>query len=281
MKPTLPADLQNILRFFCDHLVVLCGSYVAIDAKGKDTGEEKFFAYSGFVLSVRGMWCLVTAGHAIQDLESNLREGRIRLTNTCLADYFGSKPKVQEPTPFDYGGAGKIFIDDAEEGLDFALLTLRSLYQSGLEANGIRAISEVNWVAQTDAECELYALLGLPNCLVDDPTRLVPYGGSRVAGVINPTMVPVEPVRLPPEEMLVSRYQWFVGRVGAASDLPDITGMSGGPIFGLSRGTDGQCQYWIVAVQSRWRPKARIIFACPVRVFARLVEGEMQRYEKA
>ena len=102
-----------------------------------------------------------------------------------------------------------------------------------------------------------------------------------MAGVINPTMVPVEPVRLPPEEMLVSRYQWFVGRVGAVSDLPDITGMSDGPIFGLSRGTDGQWQYWIVAVQSRWRPKARIIFACPVRVFARLVEGEMQRYEKA
>jgi hypothetical protein len=63
------AGSVDMLRFFCDHLVVLGGSYVPLDAQGHDAGAEKFFAFSGFILSVRGVWCLVTAGHAVQELE--------------------------------------------------------------------------------------------------------------------------------------------------------------------------------------------------------------------
>jgi uncharacterized protein (DUF433 family) len=270
----------DMLRFFCDHLVVLGGSYVPLDAQGHDAEAEKFFAFSGFILSVRGVWCLVTAGHAVQELEDNLRARRIRLANCCLADYFGSKPRVAEPMPFDYADCGKIFIDDEKEGLDFALLTIRSFYQMSLEANGIRAISEANWIAQDLSACELFALLGLPNCLVDKPWQLVPHG-DRFAGVINPALVTVEAITLPPDEMPVSRYPWFVGRVGAATGLPDILGMSGGPIFGFAKRPDGLWEYWIVAVQSRWRPSSRVIFACPVRTFAHLVEQELQRQEAA
>jgi uncharacterized protein (DUF433 family) len=270
----------DMLRFFCDHLVVLGGSYVPLDTQGHDAGAEKFFAFSGFILSVRGIWCLVTAGHTVQELEHNLRARRIRLANCCLADYFGSKPRVPEPMPFDYEDCGKIFIDDEKEGLDFALLTIRSFYQMSLEANGIRAISEANWVAQDVSACELFALLGLPNCLVDKPLELVPHG-DRFAGVVNPALVTVEAITLPPDEMPVSRYPWFVGRVGAATGLPDIVGMSGGPIFGFAKRPDGLWEYWIVAVQSRWRPSSRVIFACPVRTFAHLVEQELRRQDAA
>jgi hypothetical protein len=63
--------------------------------------------------------------------------------------------------------------------------------------------------------------------------------------------------------------------------LPSIVGMSGGPIFGFKKGEDGLLRYWIVAVQSRWRESARIIFGCPVRTFATLVEQELQRHEDA
>jgi uncharacterized protein (DUF433 family) len=195
-------------------------------------------------------------------------------------DYLGSRPRVAEPLPFDYADCGKIFIDDEKEGLDFALLTIRTFYQMSLEANGIRAISEVNWVAQDVSPCELFALLGLPNRLVDKPWELVPHG-DRFAGVINPVLVTVEAISLPPDEMPASRYPWFVGRVGAAAGLPDIVGMSGGPIFGFAKRPNGLWEYWIVAVQSRWRPSSRVIFACPVRTFALLVEQELQRYDAA
>lgn len=274
------AGQLDMLRFFCDHLVVLGGSYVPLDTQGHDAGAEKFFAFSGFILSVRGVWCLVTAGHAVQELEDNLLSRRIRLANCCLVDYLGSRPRVAEPMPFDYADCGKIFIDDEKEELDFALLTILPFYQMSLEANGIRAISEVNWAAQDVSACELFALLGLPNCLVDKPWELVPHG-DRFAGVINPVLVTVEAITLPIDEMPVSRYPWFVGRVGAATGLPDIVGMSGGPIFGFAKRADGLWEYWIIAVQSRWRPSSRVIFACPVRTLAHLVEQELQRHDAA
>jgi uncharacterized protein (DUF433 family) len=279
-QPGQQAGPADMLRFFCDHLVVLGGSYVPLDAQRHDAGAEKFFAFSGFILSVREVWCLVTAGHAIQELEDNLGARRIRLANCCLADYFGSKPRVAEPMPFDYADCGKIFIDDEKEGLDFALLTIRPFYQMSLEANGIRAISEVNWVAQDVSACELFALLGLPNCLVDKPWELVPHG-DRFAGVINPALVTVEATTLPPDEMPDSRFPWFVGRVGAATGLPDVVGMSGGPIFGFAKRPGGLWEYWIVAVQSRWRSSSRVIFGCPLRTFAQLVEQELQRQDAA
>jgi hypothetical protein len=145
--PELTGDVQRqMLAYFCDHFVVLGGSCIALDDQGKDTGEEQFFAFSGFVLSVRGEWCLVTAGHAIKDLEDLLRNRRIRPTNCCLADYFGSNPRSFESIPFDYEGAGKLFSDDEQAGLDFALIALRPLDRWNLEANGIRAISEADWI---------------------------------------------------------------------------------------------------------------------------------------
>jgi hypothetical protein len=276
----LAAAAKQILAYFGNHLVSLGGSYVEIDAAGRDVGEEKFFAYSGFVMSVRGVWCLVTAGHCIENLEQPLRAKRILLTSCVLADYFGSAPRVAEPMPFDYEGAHALAIHDSAAGLDFALVPLRDFYRMSLEANGIRAISEENWVAQDPAACDFFALLGLPECLVPDPRGLVPHG-DRVAGVVNPTLVWVHPVTLPPEDIPTATFPWFIGRVGSAAELSSIVGMSGGPIFGFKKGMDGLLRYWIVAVQSWWRPATRITFGCPVRTFAALVEKELQRHADA
>jgi hypothetical protein len=262
---------QQMLSFFCNHFVSLVGSYVIMDDVGREIGEEQFFAFSGFVLSVRGTWCLVTAGHSIEDLETGLKNGSTRLTRCCLVDYLGDKPKVSEPTPFDYEGAQRHCIHRPDLGLDFALVGLRPFFQMSLEANGIRAISEENWVRQDASRCELFALLGLPKCLVEDSKRLVPFG-DRVAGIVNPILVPVFPVQLHPEEMPTTDFPWFVGEVGAASVLPDLDGMSGGPIFGFAQSAKGEWHYWIVAVQSRWREDRRILYGCPVPVCASIAE---------
>ena len=130
------------------------------------------------------------------------------------------------------------------------------------------------------AVCEVFALLGLPTCLDGECTRVVPHGNG-IAGVVHPALVPLQKTQLPPDEMLPSTYSWFVGRVGAAQGLPDIDGMSGGPIFGFFRDADGQWRYWIVAMQSRWDRDSRIILACPVPVIARLVEEGIQRHAEA
>jgi hypothetical protein len=269
---------QEMLAYFCNHLVALCGSYVELDAARQEVGEPVFFSFPGFILSVRGVWCLVTAGHSIQGLDDDLQSGRIRLTDCSLADYFGSAPRVNEPTRFFYEDCPKLSIHEPDDGLDFALIVLRPYYRMNLEANGIRAIAEENWINQNVKACELFALVGFPTCQVDNPRTLNPFG-DRVAGTVNPTLVPVFPVKLHPEEVPRATFPWFIAEVGAAARLLDIDGMSGGPVFGFFQDSSGEWRYWIVAVQSRWRQDRRILFACPVPVLAGLVEVRLKRYQ--
>ena len=276
----LAAVKQQILAFFCNHLVSFCGSYVALDANGREIGEHKPFTFSGFVMAVRGVWCLVTAGHCIENLEKPLRAKKIRITGSYLADYFGSAPKVEEPMPFDYDGAHAFGVNDDSAGLDFALIPLREFYKMSLQANGIRAISEENWVSQDPSACDFFALAGLPDCLVQNPDKFVPHG-DRMAVAVSPAMAWVNPVSLPPADMPTATFPWFIGKVGSAADLPSIVGMSGGPIFGFKKGEGGQLQYWVVAVQSWWRPATRIIFGYPVRTFAAIVEQALREYDVA
>ena len=274
-----PADLEErFLAFFCNHLVALAINCVPINEKGEDSGEPIFLAFSGFILSVRGSWCLVTAGHAVKELDAKVRDRRIRLAGCYLADYFGTDPIVKEPTPFGYEDAPRFFIDDDAAGLDFALIALRLFYRESLMANGIRAISEENWIRQHNVEFERYALLGLPECLVPNARQLELYE-NRTAGRVHPVLMTVTPVELPPEESPRFTFPWFTGRVGAAGKVPSIKGMSGGPIFGFAKDEDGRLRYWIVAVQSQWRERSRTIFGCPVTVFAALVEEMLQTHE--
>lgn len=154
--PHKDSDEAILIAYFGDYLVSLGGSYVELNADGTAASEEKFFAYSGFVMSFRGVWCLVTAGHCIQQLEDALRHKKIRLTNCLLADYFGTAPRVAEPAPFDFEGAPHFFIHDSVAGLDFGLIMLRPFFRMGLEANGIKAISEINWISQDPSSCDFF-----------------------------------------------------------------------------------------------------------------------------
>ncbi len=259
------ANQQGLLAFVCDHLVSLVGTYVSLNDEGNEKTEECFFALPGFIMIVRGRWYLVTAGHSIQELEEQLARDKYRMTNCGLAACFGSKGPAEQTIPFDFKVSAKLYINDAAAGLDFAMLMLTEEQTGALGNNGIRPISQENWSQQRVDSCEIFALLGLPHCLVRDRERLVPYG-DRVAGVVNPVLVPVKRIELPADEMPESAYPWFVGVVGASAGLPDIEGMSGGPIFGFFKGADERWQYWIVAMQSRWNDERRITFACPVPV---------------
>ena len=53
--------------------------------------------------------------------------------------------------------------------------------------------------------------------------------------------------------------------------VTSIVGMSGGPVFGLRQREDGKGLYWVVAIQSWWRPAERLAFACRLPTFARIL----------
>src|SRR6516162_931828 len=95
------ATQQQFLAFMCDHLVSLSGTYVSQDGDSGAWGEERFFALSGFILVVRGVWCLVTAGHLIEELEEGITAGGFALTNCCLAGHFGRGAAGEQTIPFN------------------------------------------------------------------------------------------------------------------------------------------------------------------------------------
>jgi hypothetical protein len=262
--------LAEAVRFFCRHLVSLSGWYQTIDSDGNPTGQEQFFSYSGFVISIQGVWNFVTAGHILVDLEEHLQNKTIKVRKYVLVDKFGPDAKSHDPIPFDYENAPKLPVHDIELGLDFGLVMLSPMYRGLLIANGIVPVSEEKWKNIPDDLLNQYIMIGLPQELIQ--TRVVKEReNSKIIGSVAPAGIGIERLDIAPDDMQKTKYPRFVGKLGQVdkSLVNDISGMSGGPIIGFNKQWN---QYWIVAVQSSWLPERRITFGCLVSVLAQLVD---------
>jgi hypothetical protein len=127
---------------------------------------------------------------------------------------------------------------------------------------------------------EHYKMLGVP-------THLCQFSispGGEFSGGIQTVMIALE--RIDPSSIPNPLPDgWFVGRLYPEVKIDDIAGMSGGPIYGFRKNDDGQWVYHVVALQSRWRKTSRVIFGCPVPLFAewmhKTLEMIIQDTEKA
>jgi hypothetical protein len=261
---------QQVCSHFYRHVVCLAVQYVALDDKGMPVGKEQFLAHSAFVMSFRGLWFLVTAGHALESLDRRIQESRLKVTSCCIADYFGPGAKVHLPTPFHYDQdtvEGAVY-DDAL-GFDFGLIYLREFLQRGLEANGVLAISENDWVNLDELDFDLYYLLGFPKETVDEGTKPVDVGQA-ITATVPMVVVPVHKIEDMSEipstvELRKPVIPPFIGKVPPGP--PRIEGMSGGPIIGVRATPNGGLRYWVVAIQSGCYEGSRIIMGCPLQDF--------------
>jgi hypothetical protein len=278
--PRSPADTYAAaVKFYGRHLVCLGGTYVYLDERGRQVGEEKIFTISGFIMSFGGEWFFITAGHALKEgIDDTLASGRVRLHAVGFHDALGPDAKFPHPTMIDYPSAPKWYIDDRNLGLDIGLIYLRPLYRAGLQANGVVPITEANWVNQPADLGRDYFLFGIPECL-NGPARVAPgVTGESVTARINPLLLHVERTDTPHRELPPSTVPRFIGRVNTATfGLESIVGMSGGPIFGFRTLPDGSCQYWVVAIQSWWDPDTRTVYGCPVPIVAGLIADWLER----
>ena len=118
-------------------------------------------------------------------------------------------------------------------------------------------------------------MIGLPNC---EAEQLTFNEGNRDAIVTfqNPVLIFLQSCDIPNDVAPSSRPQ-FCGRINSNVNLSSIVGMSGGPIIGFRRNTDGQLAYWPVAVQSRWLPERKIVIGSLIAPIAADVEEWIQR----
>lgn len=269
--------LQEGIKHYCRHLVGLAGYWEPLDANGEPNGQAETFSYSGTVISIKGSAYFLTAGHILDDLEKELKAGSIRLGACVLCDGFGPDVRSPEAIPFDYEVASKFHIYDEEEGLDFGLVELSPYYQNQLRANGIETHTQDDCVELESITFDQHLMIGFPEDSIERQVRPSDYSHYSVSVRSVPSIIFVEELEDPPNDLRKTTYQRFVGRV--PKNAGDIPGMSGGPILGFSE--DHPDKHWVVAIQSSWLPVSRITFGCPVPIIMKHLQDfiEMQKPE--
>lgn len=280
------SDAMNAyLNQFCRHVVALHW----LDAR-QSPGEvsddvsrwdpQNFYG-SAFILSVRRAWYVVTAGHILRDLDERLSAGR-KIVRSNLMDGMASG-SVFPPIPFILGRTEEWYVYDKDQGVDYALIPLREFFVRQLLAAGVTALEETS-VGSLDLDADEYYLLGFPQEAVR--TTSYRFGDTiHVTTDLGTPLLPVERVAAPPDYMKKSCPR-FYGKVPNGSfDMENmngapqsIVGMSGGPIFAVKRTSPTSGQYWILAVQSCWDPKSRILAASPVLPLVHRIGARPGRY---
>jgi hypothetical protein len=259
LGPKLPPEEAKMLGFFCRHLLGLCVTYHFKNAPA-DQSETRFAAYAGTLINIRGMTFFLTAGHSIRQIEEALANPDVEIESAALADTF-AWPRISDiPVPFVLKTARFAYLD--EDGLDFGIMHLEPYYVRLLAANGTVAMDESRWIHQGNVRFDShYFMLGLPEQYT---STVLPESGN---AQVSPTLIPVRRLDTEPDDTEPTPYPRFVAQLPPLADLESVVGMSGGPIIGFRFG-ETETRYWIVALQSRWRPDLGVVFGCPLPLLA-------------
>lgn len=261
---------KRILDHLLRHIVSFSGSYYFRSSPH----EERLFSYSGFLVEIKGRWYVMTAGHIFHEIDKAMEANELVFTGRVLADNFGQVAKHALPIPFDYEDHDRIHV--YRDGLDFALIALTELETRQLEANGRQPFTIDGRPERPWADYDGFAILGFPeeNLQSDIGEKTGP-----VALFIQPGLAPVRYLPVPPEDVDVPKYPRFMGELLDSSKPASIVGMSGGPVIGFKRQSDG-LDYWVVAIQSKWLESKRITYGCPLPVVFQVLRAAVEEHEK-
>lgn len=236
------------VRFFQRHVVPI--QFAFTPSSG---GKPHYALITSFLVSVRGVWLLLTAGHCIDDVQENLDRG---CSLTCwLVDCAGAGAKHREMLPFDWKGAepARLFKDS---NIDIGVVWVPELIRAALAANKVEPFTEEAWDHDPPSPVEAYLMMGIPAELAKPASPI---------SSLTPVALLVVPADSQPPEMDNELPGRWYGHVDVVPGLSDITGMSGGPILAVARGSDGSQRYWLFAMQSAWHRQSRAIAAWPTR----------------
>lgn len=228
---------------------------------------ESVYHASCFVILAEGIGFLVTAGHIIAEMQSNMAAGvtysKYRLQDRRAGNVFPS-------IPYDFNLDEWIVIHGDENGTDYAVAPLSGLVASNLAVGGIEPLGENTWGKLPFEQYPVWLLVGIPS-----ETHSIEGGQHRLKLVLlplTPTECPPDLLNPPVNKILAK----IVEQPGLDSvTINDIAGMSGGPIFGVQK-DDVSARYWAIGIQSSWLPKHRIVCFCPLPDFLAGLKGALQ-----
>ncbi len=256
-------EIQRIKSIFGRHLVVMSWFEGNRDRHGIFLRDEAFFPCiaSGTLICCEHhggqLWGILTAGHVIGDYQNRRATTQTVADNHRIWDgWVEATNSIENWMPFNPFDWPSSFIDRAEEGIDCGVVLLPKFY--------LKPMSQrmVGWSSADFPESSKvagYVILGEPY----RNARIETFGSNQsgvdeLVYVPQPHLVFVEEVDPLPQYALCPRKQFF-GKIQFREELPDIRGMSGGPIFRIMESGDGRSIYQPAAIQSRWLSSSRII----------------------
>lgn len=283
---TTSADVDGPLDQLCSHIVSLSWLDARVASDGSALSAQAYdpraFAISAFVISVRGVWFLVTAGHILHDLSQRLNAGR-RIIKSRLMDGLAPGPHLP-PVVFALSHEPEWYVD-TDDRQDYGLIPLRPLYATQLAAGGVIPLAEPAWT-DIPEQADLYFLLGFPKQAKRIDVSVCGHSGN-VALEIGTPLLPVQRIQEPPAALrsttprLYARVPIGTGTVnGREITLTDLDGMSGGPVFAVKQQPDGRWRLWVVAVQSSWVRESRVLAACYIRPLIDGIERCLDRHHQ-
>lgn len=240
------------------HFVALACIYDTLNRDGSVHRRGTTF-YSGFIVDFLGKWYWAGAGHCLQQLDRGVDRGELKIVSGSYIDYLGFEAKHFHGYPYTYAPGDGLHLYKRELGIDFALIPLDGLAQANLQANNVVPVVRQNWVHQHRLDFSFYRMLGIPQCRV--VTDSIEKNGEMGIGL---AMMAIEEI----SEADDDHPGMFVARIHPDATIETIEGMSGGPIYGFRFDEERNLRYHVVAVQSSWLPKQRVIFACPFAILA-------------
>jgi hypothetical protein len=226
-----------------------------------DTLQEDYVTASAFVMEIKGVWYLATAGHYFDNIDMLRRLRPTRRYSFWLADAIRPNPKDTNFVPLDFNGAWKRHIYHEADGIDFGLIQLNPNTCRLLMANDVIPVSESHWQDWSD-------LRFVDFCMVGIPSRLLTIRPNSMD--IRIVMLALRKLEEPPDSFKHHRHPMFYGEIVDLGDIPSIVGMSGCPVIGLTV-KDGLPFYCFLAIQSGWLPNSRVICACDLNYLARIL----------
>jgi hypothetical protein len=271
----------ELMRIFGKRMA--CMVISAVQLSGEHAGKQNTSFYPGFVISVRGQWLFVTAGHNIREVDDALQEGQIRLVTARFLDCFSPDAPYRDSAtasfPFDYCASKRagIFFDfddsvDQLDGRDFGFVKISDSMRQLLESNGIRALEEHMWLPPVGTVLEEHILVGIPKQLID-----VEKGKSEIVYRPENVCIPLKPPSSSPSDLDQAKHQRLVLELPDDMPIAKVAGMSGGPIFAIGDGPEGRGRVWVVGIQSK--QKGRLLFAFPFEQVVRYIDEALADLE--
>jgi hypothetical protein len=266
-------ESQIIRDAFLDYTRYLVGMACLVQPlkDGKEHGDAHSQWMSGFVLEIGKRWYWTSAGHWLKDMKRDAEKGLISVREFRIADSFGKGAIDRTAIPFDFEGAAQVFVD--QDGLDFAIVELGDLATRLLKKNNVKPVRPKDWLDSSSLRFESHFIAGLPADSKNEKIVRRRTGYSVLANPV-PSFVHVKALKRPPKGR-ETRFPRFVGKVGEEDSVGNIAGMSGGPVIGIVKGFR---EHRIVALQSSWLSKERIIFGCPLEVFVPIAKRAIRKF---